>query len=408
MFLKGETIGLVELGETRGDRTITPEQIATAESICQLIAMSIHDKDVLATQERHARKLEALLASSQAVATVNDIGAELAVASNPEKLWSSMALRLSELVDLPDCDVYRLMDDGRLVCLASVYDDEPCPELRGALHQEQDVWASTGEAVRTREPVFIPSPADPRLGAVEREDMRAWRRAGDADRAARRQGRGDRPGRDQRDPQRAARSRLSRSPPSSRSAGSSPWRSTTRTDACAGRATPGGWRPCSSRAARSPAPRAWRRRSRSSRAAPSSSSGSPSASPTSTIRSSTPSSPAPCGRGRPAAGTGWGSPCRWLRTRSSRGVLESGGVARVPLRPAARPGQPRDDGAMGREELPHRPHAVGRRADGPAEPLGHGAGAHATPKARWRWRARWPGWPERRCAAPSCCAACAA
>lgn len=173
MFLKGEAIGLVELGETRGDRTITTEQITTAESICQLIAMSIHDRDVLATQERHARKLEALLASSQAVATVNDIGAELAVASNPGELWSSMSLRLSQLVDLPDCDVYRLMDDGRLVGLASVYDDEPCPGYV-ADYTEEQVWGADREAVRTREPVFIPSPDDPRLSEKERDDMHAW------------------------------------------------------------------------------------------------------------------------------------------------------------------------------------------------------------------------------------------
>ena len=80
----------------------------------------------------------------------------------------------SELVDLPDSDVYRLMDDGRMVVLASVYDEKPCPEQ---LHvcTARDVWGVDREALATREPVFIASPADPRLSAAEREEMRRWR-----------------------------------------------------------------------------------------------------------------------------------------------------------------------------------------------------------------------------------------
>ena len=134
----------------------------------------------------------------RARAAVNDIGAELASTADPETLWSSIALRLSELVDLPDSDVYRLMDDGGLVCLASVYDEKPCPEQ---LHvcTARDVWGVDREALATREPVFIASPADPRLSAAEREDMLPLAGAGDAHRAAGRQGRGDRAGRDQRD-----------------------------------------------------------------------------------------------------------------------------------------------------------------------------------------------------------------
>jgi diguanylate cyclase (GGDEF)-like protein len=110
----------------------------------------------------------------RARAAVNDIGAELASTADPELLWSSIALRLSGLVDLPDSDVYRLMDDGRLAVLASVYDEKPCPEQ---LHvcSAQDVWGVDREALATREPVFVASPADPRLSDAEREEMLRWR-----------------------------------------------------------------------------------------------------------------------------------------------------------------------------------------------------------------------------------------
>jgi diguanylate cyclase (GGDEF)-like protein len=88
--------------------------------------------------------------------------------------WPSIALRLSRVAGLPDCDVYRLTEGGSVVCLASVHDDEPCPDYLG-LRPERDVWAVDRKAVDTKELVFIASPADPRLGAAEREDMRAWR-----------------------------------------------------------------------------------------------------------------------------------------------------------------------------------------------------------------------------------------
>ncbi len=107
-------------------------------------------------------------------AAVNAIGAELASAADPDELWSSIARHLSEVADLPDCDLYRLTEGGGLVCLASLYDHEPHPDYLG-LRPEQDVWAIDAKAVLTKEPVLIASPADPRLGAVEREEMRAWR-----------------------------------------------------------------------------------------------------------------------------------------------------------------------------------------------------------------------------------------
>ena len=107
-------------------------------------------------------------------ARLDDIGAEFASAADPEELWPSIALRLSDVAGLPGCDIYRLTDGGSFACLASVCDGEPRPDHLG-LRPEQDVWAVDGRAVLTKEPVFIASPDDPRLAAAEREDMRASR-----------------------------------------------------------------------------------------------------------------------------------------------------------------------------------------------------------------------------------------
>jgi diguanylate cyclase (GGDEF)-like protein len=162
LFAAAYLLPLVLLGQFSG---ITVDSALYVGVACLLVG------ETLALLSTKLRLNQAAL--WRARAAVNDIGAELASTADPEKLWSSMALRLSELVGLPDCDVYRLMEDGSLVCLASVYDEKPCPEWLRVCTQ-QDVWAADREAVRTREPVFIASPADPRLGPAEREDMRRW------------------------------------------------------------------------------------------------------------------------------------------------------------------------------------------------------------------------------------------
>ena len=118
-------------------------------------------------------RLQLSQAAVSRAGAVDDLGAELVPSADPDKLWPSIALRLSAAAGLPDCDIYRLTEGG-LICLGSVYDGAPCPDYLG-LRPEQDVWAVDGKAVLAKEPVLIASPADPRLAPAEREDMRKWR-----------------------------------------------------------------------------------------------------------------------------------------------------------------------------------------------------------------------------------------
>jgi diguanylate cyclase (GGDEF)-like protein/putative nucleotidyltransferase with HDIG domain len=101
---------------------------------------------------------------------MDHIAAELASKTDPDELWPSICLRLSRLLDVPDCDVYRLERDGSLVCLASIADSEPCPGYIGI----RRLWATDREAIKSREPVVIASPADPRLSESERAEMLSW------------------------------------------------------------------------------------------------------------------------------------------------------------------------------------------------------------------------------------------
>ena len=163
LFAAAYLLPLVSLGRLSGLTVASAVYVGLA---CLLVG------ELLAWLSTKVQLSEA--ARRRACARMNDIGAELTSGADPETMWSSLALRLSEAAGLPDCDVYRLTDDGNLVCLASVYDDELYPEYLG-LRPEQDVWVVDGEAVLTKAPVLIATPADPRLGAAEREDMREWR-----------------------------------------------------------------------------------------------------------------------------------------------------------------------------------------------------------------------------------------
>ena len=66
LVLKDEVIGLVETGENREGRTVTAAQIATAESICQLVALAVHDAEAIEAQKVQARQMASLLESSRA------------------------------------------------------------------------------------------------------------------------------------------------------------------------------------------------------------------------------------------------------------------------------------------------------------------------------------------------------
>ena len=50
LIARGRVVGLAEIRETRQGRTITPEQSATAASVCRLIALSIQDAETLKAQ----------------------------------------------------------------------------------------------------------------------------------------------------------------------------------------------------------------------------------------------------------------------------------------------------------------------------------------------------------------------
>jgi diguanylate cyclase (GGDEF)-like protein/excisionase family DNA binding protein len=98
---------------------------------------------------------------------------ELASSLELPEVLQSAARRLTATLGIPDCDIYRLDGDDHLLCIASVgggVADRSWLSARLALSD----WPTKLRTVRTRRPVTVADPDDPRLSPVERESMLAY------------------------------------------------------------------------------------------------------------------------------------------------------------------------------------------------------------------------------------------
>jgi diguanylate cyclase (GGDEF)-like protein/excisionase family DNA binding protein len=121
------------------------------------------NSDRLATIERAEHRYQLLLETSLELASTLDLADVL----------QSAARRLSAALQIPDCDIYRLEDEGRMVCLAS--------SINGVLDESWlgheihlDDWPCDRLAIKTRRAIAVANLDDPRLGEAEREDMRRY------------------------------------------------------------------------------------------------------------------------------------------------------------------------------------------------------------------------------------------
>ena len=104
---------------------------------------------------------------------VLDTSLELASTFDLGEILQSAARRLSSVLKIPDCDIYRLEGDEHLVCLTSTIDGVCDADWVGQRLRLSD-WNCARLAVGARHAVTIPSLDDPRLGPADRETMRRY------------------------------------------------------------------------------------------------------------------------------------------------------------------------------------------------------------------------------------------
>ncbi len=67
LIARGSVIGLVELLETRAERTFSADEIATVESVCRMAALAVDNARIYREQQEHARRLASLVEASRAI-----------------------------------------------------------------------------------------------------------------------------------------------------------------------------------------------------------------------------------------------------------------------------------------------------------------------------------------------------
>ena len=98
---------------------------------------------------------------------------ELASTLDIDEVLQSAARRLSAALQIPDCDIYRLDGDERMVCVAAALDGILDATWVGQEFRLQD-WTSERLAVETRRAITVSSLDDARLNESERAVMRRY------------------------------------------------------------------------------------------------------------------------------------------------------------------------------------------------------------------------------------------
>ena len=98
---------------------------------------------------------------------------ELASSLELADVLQSAAQRLSAALEIPDCDIYRLENGERMICLASASGGVYRASWVGRELRLAD-WPCDRLAVETRSVISVSSPSDSRLSETEREDLRTY------------------------------------------------------------------------------------------------------------------------------------------------------------------------------------------------------------------------------------------
>jgi len=120
-----------------------------------------------------ARWRRSQVALHEAYEAIDDMSAQLGTGGSAAALWQASAGRLCQLLDVPNCDIFRVAGDEDFVCIGSMLDGRPYPEYLGTRGGEM-LWAIDYEALQSRAPVLVSTPEDPRLSAADRAEMLAW------------------------------------------------------------------------------------------------------------------------------------------------------------------------------------------------------------------------------------------
>ena len=148
-----------DLGEYSG------EQVALAEGLARYIGVTADNVRLMVELDTRRRDLELVRDSSLDFAQSIDMG----------EVLEAVVTRLVGVLDMHACDIYEVdVDAGVMRNLVSYDDGEfDTGEWMGRVYPIE-YFATSAMAIRSRRPIMVTSPEDPRLNYAERDLMNRW------------------------------------------------------------------------------------------------------------------------------------------------------------------------------------------------------------------------------------------
>ncbi len=115
LIARDSMIGLVELLETRAERTFTDDEIATVESVCRIAALAIDNARVRRDQEEHAQRLTSLLQASRAITSSVRL----------DDVLDTVVRETVAAMKTTDCTIYVYDKDADTLSAKAFYEVEP-------------------------------------------------------------------------------------------------------------------------------------------------------------------------------------------------------------------------------------------------------------------------------------------
>ena len=123
LLANDKPIGVVEVLETRRERTFTADEIATVEAVCRVAALAMENVQVHQAQERQLARLEALLSAGRATTSSLTL----------EQVLQTVAATTAAALHAPTCAVFVREPGSERLTMAAAYNagDESTPAVEG-------------------------------------------------------------------------------------------------------------------------------------------------------------------------------------------------------------------------------------------------------------------------------------
>lgn len=159
---RGKTVGIAEMTKPGSDWSVAPEKIATAESVCRLIALSLQDAQALIAERAVADRLASMVESSRAVASAHTLEEALAI----------VVRQAAAALEVTKCVAYEHLPERATIAARAEWEKKPTG--RGSLGELFPLDDRSGErAVLASGRPVLDNISDPSLDPTSRANMTA-------------------------------------------------------------------------------------------------------------------------------------------------------------------------------------------------------------------------------------------